>query len=86
MTGFKQDFARIYDCNCDAFIFQKYDKTLLNTAEELRGDKAWDGKRLTGDDILDFCEQIIDEVPFYLLPCIHIDVNTLSLSLNLFSV
>ena len=69
VTGFKQDFARIYDCEYDAFIFQKYDETILNTAEVLNGESAWDGKeRLTGDDILDYCEQLMDEViPKYLI-------------------
>ena len=62
MTGFKQDFARIYDCEDDAFIFQKYGETKLNTADVLNSESAWDGKRLTGDDVLDLCEHIIEEV------------------------
>ena len=73
MSGFKQDFARIYDCDEDAFIFQKYDETTLNTTEVLSGDSAWDGRRLTGDDILDFCEQIVEEVmPIFL--CFHTNI------------
>ena len=72
VPGLKQKLVRLYDCQREAFTFQNTRVgNRLNVSQVLRSQPIWDGRDLTSMDVLDLCDQFIDQVT-KLLSLIHI--------------